>query len=65
MPFQHSPTPGAGRAVRATLLALIAGLAASHALAQAWPTKPVTLVVGTPAGGSVDVYGRALAAQLA
>ena len=44
-----------------------AGLAAPEAWAQApaWPTKPVTLVVGTPAGGSIDAYARTLADQLA
>jgi len=50
---------------RAALVALVASAATSIASAQAWPTKPVTLVVGTPAGGSVDAYGRALADQLA
>ncbi|MGV3728194.1 Bug family tripartite tricarboxylate transporter substrate binding protein [Hydrogenophaga sp.] len=53
------------RPLGAALLALVASVATSPALAQAWPTKPVTLVVGTPAGGSVDAYGRALADQLA
>lgn len=53
------------RLLGAALLALAASMASSPALAQAWPAKPVTLVVGTPAGGSVDAYGRALADQLA
>ncbi len=34
------------------------------ASAQAWPTKPVTLVVGTPAGGAIDAYARNLAEHL-
>jgi tripartite-type tricarboxylate transporter receptor subunit TctC len=51
---------------RTAMLALAACFFATPpAGAQTWPGKPVTLVVGTPAGGSVDVYGRALADQLA
>jgi tripartite-type tricarboxylate transporter receptor subunit TctC len=34
------------------------------AWAQTWPTKPVTLVVGTPAGGAIDAYARNLADHL-
>jgi len=58
-------TARTSRPLGAALLALAACLASSHTLAQTWPAKPVTLVVGTPAGGSVDAYGRALADQLA
>jgi len=47
----------AGTALAAAALALIAGSAA----AQSFPTKPVTLVVPWPAGGSTDVAMRALA----
>ena len=39
--------------------------AAPAALAQAYPTKPVTIVVGYPAGGSTDLTGRTLGDALA
>lgn len=46
--------------------ALLAGLAmaAAPAMAQTWPTKPVTIMVGVPAGGALDPLARALADQL-
>jgi len=36
----------------------------THAQSVAWPTKPVTLVIGTPPGGAIDAYARALAQTL-
>jgi tripartite-type tricarboxylate transporter receptor subunit TctC len=43
-------------------LALGAGLAAGArpAAAQAWPSRPVTVIVPWPAGGSTDVLARAI-----
>ena len=38
---------------------------ARPALAQPYPTKPVRLIVGFPAGGPADIFGRALAQGMA
>jgi len=46
------------------LLGLLFALAASVANAQAYPAKPVRLLIPFPPGGSNDVVGRAIAAQL-
>jgi tripartite-type tricarboxylate transporter receptor subunit TctC len=55
------------RTLVATLLAGLAAIGAGNALAQdaPYPTRPVTLVVGYSAGGSVDLVARAVAPELA
>ena len=42
----------------------IALLAATAVQAQAWPTKPVTLVVPFPPGGSSDTIARSIGAKM-
>ncbi|WP_431282562.1 Bug family tripartite tricarboxylate transporter substrate binding protein [Humitalea sp. 24SJ18S-53] len=46
----------------ATALALLCGLPA--AAQEAWPTRPLRLVVGFPAGGPTDIPARIIAEQL-
>lgn len=47
------------------MLALAALAAAATVQAQAWPSRPLRMVVPFPAGGGTDLVGRAIAAKLA
>ena len=65
MNFSPTPQPRApGRQwlLRTTVAAT--ALAAGAAFAQAWPTKPVNLIVPFPAGGTTDVLARAVGVEL-
>ena len=46
------------------LVAAVLLLSATHAFAQAYPTKPVRLVVGFAPGGAADTVARAIGDQL-
>ena len=47
------------------LLAAAASLAPAGALAQAWPDKPLRIMVGASPGGGTDILARMLADKLA
>lgn len=51
------------RTLTATMIA--ASLAASNALAQAFPSKPIRMIIPFAAGGATDVPARIVAARLA
>jgi tripartite-type tricarboxylate transporter receptor subunit TctC len=48
----------------ARLAAALVALAAAPAMAQTWPSKPVKLVNGYPAGGGADILARMVAERL-
>lgn len=48
----------------APAITLLALFGTSDAIAQAWPSKPISLIVPFPAGGTTDVLARALAEKL-
>ena len=57
--------PQAGTRTVRMLLGLALAVACSLALAQAYPAKPVRLIVTYPPGGSSDLMARVFGAKLA
>jgi tripartite-type tricarboxylate transporter receptor subunit TctC len=45
-------------------VAFAAAMTVTGAMAQAWPARPITLIVPFPAGGTTDVLARALGERL-
>ena len=46
------------------LFLILAVLAAPWVFAQSYPVKPVRVIVTFPPGGTPDIYGRIMAAEL-
>jgi len=63
--FRHTQEGKTGMFWR-MLLALLAAAAASApaAFAQSYPSKPVRVIVTFPPGGTPDIYGRVMSAEL-
>src|SRR5690349_19387334 len=51
--------------LRRTFVAAALALAAAGAAAQAYPARPVRVIIPFPPGGTLDTLGRALAQKLA
>jgi tripartite-type tricarboxylate transporter receptor subunit TctC len=62
--FDHEGDKLMRRLLPLVAIATCAVLAHVPAAAQAWPAKPVTVVVPFPAGGGTDAFARPLFAQL-
>lgn len=46
------------------LVAMLAAVVAGHAAAQAYPSKPIRMIIGFPPGGSNDIVARMVAPKL-
>ncbi|MEY2874407.1 MAG: hypothetical protein RLZZ373_1778, partial [Pseudomonadota bacterium] len=53
------------RTVHRALLGAALASAIPFAVAQTYPTKPVTVIIPFPPGGTLDAVGRMLAQRLA
>ena len=65
MNAEHSTAVRSGRRALASLALALTGLSlAGQALAQAWPNRPIRIVIPYAVGGSTDQTGRLIAKSL-
>ena len=62
--MRATPSMPNRRLAAAVIASGLALLAAGPAMAQDWPTKAITIVVGYPPGGSTDLMGRLVGTEL-
>jgi tripartite-type tricarboxylate transporter receptor subunit TctC len=62
--MQHQDRSGAARLRCAAALAVVMLAATPAAWAQAWPSKPIKVIVNFPPGGAADVIARSVTAPL-
>ena len=62
--FKIQPSPLRRRLIRAAAATLCTFAAAGAVHAQAWPAKPIKIVVGFAPGGTTDVMARVMAQSL-
>ncbi len=64
MKLQKQQKQGRHFSTLAGVAAMALSLAGGTAFAQAWPAKPISLIVPFPAGGTTDVLARAVGQEL-
>ena len=50
--------------LRCAFVCMLTAIALADARAQSWPSRPITIVAPTPAGGPPDTIGRLIAERM-